>query len=110
VNGRMNARKEYTREVILLRVTPKRVDYGLCLQPDKVEMSQIEDVLAAMADDIPSINQSTAPMLRKRPLFCNLEIKKAYGGQDPRPQLGIWCSAGLTKMNESCARQSERVK
>ena len=82
----------------LLRVTSKRVDYGLCLQPDEAEMNQIEDVLAAMTDDVPSINQSAVPMLRKRALFCNLEIKKAYGGQDPRPQLGIWCSAGLTKM------------
>jgi hypothetical protein len=74
------------------------VDYGLCLQPDEVEMSQIEDVLAAMPDDVLSINQSTTPMLRIRPLIRNLEIKKAYGGQDPGSQLGIWCSAGLTKM------------
>ena len=80
------------------RVTSKRVDYGFCLQPDDEEKKQIETVLACMADEIPSISQSITPMLRKRPLFCNIEIKKAYGGRDPGPQLGIWCSAGLTKM------------
>ena len=80
------------------RVMSKRVDYGLCIQPDEREKKQIEHLLACMTDEVPSISQSTAPVLRKRPLFCNIEIKKAYGGRDPGPQLGIWCSAGLTKM------------
>lgn len=80
------------------RVTSKRVDYGFCLQSDNKAAQATENMLASMTGDIPSVSQSATPMLRKRPLFCNIEIKKPYGGQDPGPQLGVWCCAGLTKM------------
>jgi hypothetical protein len=92
----------------LQRVTSKRVDYGFCLQPDAEEEVLIENILRSMTDDLPSISQSSAPMLRKRGLFCHLEIKKAYGGQDPAPQLGIWSTAGLTKMS-NLARESRNT-
>ena len=91
------------------RVTSKRVDYGLCIQPDEQEKKQIENILARMTDEVPSISQSTTPMLRKRPLFCNIEIKKAYGGQDPGPQLGVWCSANLTKMANLAREKRTRI-
>ena len=80
------------------RVTSKRVDYGFCLQSDNEAAQAIENMLASMTDGTSSVSQSESSMLRKRPLFCNIEIKKSYGGQDPGPQLGVWSCAGLTKM------------
>lgn len=89
----------------LQRVTSKKVDYGFCLQPDAKDEISIENVLREMNDTKPSISQSAVPMLRKRALFCNLEIKKPYGNQDPAPQLGVWSMAGLTKLS-NLARDS----
>ena len=58
------------------RVVSKKIDYGPCLQPDAEEGAMIENVLRNTSDELPSISQSAVPMLRKRALFCNLEIKK----------------------------------
>jgi hypothetical protein len=80
------------------RIVSKKIDYSLCLQPDAEEEIMIENVLRNMNDELPSLSQSAVPMLRKRALFCNLEIKKPYGNQDPVPQLGVWSMAGLTKL------------
>ncbi|KAH0845693.1 hypothetical protein FOPE_12554 [Fonsecaea pedrosoi] len=89
----------------LQRVVSNKIDYGLCLQPDAEEEVMIENVLRNMSDELPSISQSAVPMLRKRALFCNLEIKKPYGNKDPVPQLGVWSIAGLTKLS-NLARES----
>jgi hypothetical protein len=62
-----------------------------------------------MTDEVPSISLSTTPMLRKRALFCNIEIKKPYGGRDPGPQLGIWCSASLNKMANLVREKKDRM-
>lgn len=97
----------------LQRVVSKKIDYGLCLQPDAEEEAMIENVLRNMSDELPSISQSAVPMLRKRALFSNLELKKPYGNQDPAPQLGVWSMAGLTKLSnlarEAQAKMSETV-
>lgn len=89
------------------RVVSKKVYYGFCLQPDAEEEIMIENVLRNMSDELPSISQSAVPMLRKRALFCNLEIKKPYGNKDPVPQLGVWSIAGLTKLS-NLARESRK--
>ncbi len=90
----------------LRHVVSKKIDYGLCLQPDAEEEAMIENVLRNTSDELPSISQSAVPILRKRALFCNLEIKKPYGNQDPVPQLGVWSMAGLTKLS-NLARESQ---
>ncbi|KIX04607.1 uncharacterized protein Z518_05477 [Rhinocladiella mackenziei CBS 650.93] len=64
-----------------------------------------ENGLRNMSDELPSISQSAVPVLRKRALFCNLEIKKPYGHPDPVPQLGVWPVTGLTKLS-NLARES----
>ncbi|KIW75171.1 hypothetical protein Z517_11943 [Fonsecaea pedrosoi CBS 271.37] len=91
----------------LHRVVPNKIDYGLRLQPDAEEEVMIENVLRNMSDELPSISQSAVPMLRKRALFYNLEIKKPYGNKDPVPQLGVWSIAGLTKLS-NLARESHK--
>ncbi|RMZ85138.1 hypothetical protein DV738_g32, partial [Chaetothyriales sp. CBS 135597] len=91
----------------LQRVASKKVDYGFCLKPTPEEGTMILNVLQNMSDPLPSINQSAVPMLRNRALFSSLEIKKAYGNQDPVPQLGVWSTAGLTKLS-SLARDSKK--
>jgi hypothetical protein len=87
------------------RAAAKRVDYGLSLHPDEDDEKQINKYLAGMMDETPSLNLSTVPKLWTSPLFCNIEIKKPFGGQDPAPQLGIWCAAGLTKMASLARRR-----
>ena len=89
------------------RVMSKKVDYGLCLVPTMEEEELIENVLRDMPDELPSISQSSTPMLRKRALFCNVEIRKPYENQEPAPQLGVWCTAGLAKLS-NLARDSRK--
>src|SRR6266536_5838815 len=90
------------------RVLAKRVDYGLFLRNNPQENEKIIDVRRGMEDGFNTISQCNIPMLQKRSLFCNMEIKMPFGGQDPGPQLGVWCCAGFNKLASLC-RESRSV-
>jgi hypothetical protein len=55
-----------------------------------------------MNDAYHSISQSAVGMMKARSPFSNIEIKAAFGGVDPGPQLGVWCCAGFNKLANLC--------
>jgi len=91
-----------------------KVDYGYAIELDKEEIAKAELVWTrrelAEADDVapstasesfasnmmPSLGPSTLPFLRRRPLFCNIELEKETTSSDPRTQGAVWSSANLS--------------
>ncbi|KAI9731035.1 MAG: hypothetical protein M1834_005498 [Cirrosporium novae-zelandiae] len=82
-----------------ISVPAKKIDYTFCLNvSDQSHLQLIGDAIMRSDADHPSVNQTTEKMLRKRPIFSNLEIKKLHAGQNPEIQLGTWCAAGFAKL------------
>lgn len=88
-------------------VQSKRVDYALCLRNNPSAEDSILKVTRRMNDAYHSISQSAVGMMQARSPFSNIEIKAAFGGVDPGPQLGVWCCAGFSKL-ASLSRASRR--
>ncbi len=77
-----------------LQYEGKRVDYGLFIEPTKVEAQQVKERLKKLPDgEVWSINQTEAYYLREKPLLSSIELKKSRSNHDPLLQLAIWNSA-----------------
>lgn len=76
----------------------KKIDYTFAIEPAGVELEQIEQALEKMVGGTRSVCQSVSPMVKYRPLYSAIEIKKSSGA-DAIPQLAVWSCAGLTKLS-----------
>ncbi|KAI9735794.1 MAG: hypothetical protein M1834_001258 [Cirrosporium novae-zelandiae] len=83
-----------------IRIQSRKVNYAFCLDPKEDELDFVKDVIVQYPYDCDSVNQSNERMLRRRPIFSNIEIKRLHSGQDPGIQLGTWCAAGFAKSAE----------
>ena len=45
-----------------------------------------------------SLNQTDDEVVYRRPLFCDVEIKRQAASGDGEVQIGVWCAAGFKKL------------
>lgn len=84
----------------------KMVDYAVCLELSEDLRDRARDMLAEEAQsrppsDVPwSINHTTYPPLRMRPIAVSIETKTPSGKYDEAlAQLGIWGAAHLARLS-----------
>ncbi|KUI74266.1 hypothetical protein VM1G_09711 [Cytospora mali] len=82
----------------------KKVDFAIVLSPrESSPLSQAVRHAASISAPIPTINQSTYPPLRFRPIAVAIESKTTTASADPIVQIGFWTAAWHRRMEDISA-------